>query len=88
VLSLTIPRHRLQTSLKIFAIVLLAIVAVVCLKEGRTSAQDFPATIGRIEGDDLDVVTTTPMGVETNAAPTVVACAPGTLLCRSMPEAR
>lgn len=40
---------------------------------GRTSAQDLPVVVGRIEGDDLEVVTTTPAGVETNAAPTVVA---------------
>ncbi|HEV2521640.1 MAG TPA: hypothetical protein VGT24_04600 [Candidatus Acidoferrales bacterium] len=37
------------------------------------SAQDFPAPVGRIEGDDLEVATTTPSGLETDAAPTVVA---------------
>ena len=72
-LSLTIPRKRLQAWPKMFAAVLLAILALLSLKEGRISAQELPAMIGRIEGDDLEVVTTTPAGVETNAAPTVVA---------------
>ena len=71
--SLTIPRKRLQTWLKIFATVLLAILTLLSLRGGRISAQDLPAIVGRIEGDDLEVVTTTPTGVETNAAPTVVA---------------
>jgi hypothetical protein len=71
--SLTFPRHRLQPSLRIFAAILLVILALLSLKEGRISAQDAPAMIGRIEGDDLEVVTTTTAGVETNAAPTVVA---------------
>jgi hypothetical protein len=73
VLSLIIPKKRLQIGLKIFAAVLLAIVALLSLKDGRISAQNLPAIIGRIEGDDLEVVTATPAGVETNAAPTVVA---------------
>ena len=72
-LSLTIPRKRLQGWLKISATVLLAILTLVSLRGGRISAQDLPAIVGRIEGDDLEVVTTTPTGVETNAAPTVVA---------------
>lgn len=71
------PRKRLQTWLTISATVLLAILALLSLRAGHLSAQDlpavFPATIGRIEGDDLEVVTTTPTGVEKNAAPTVVA---------------
>jgi hypothetical protein len=73
VLSLTVPKKLLRTWLNIFASLLLAIVAVLSLKEGRISAQDLPSIIGRIEGDDLEVATTTPTGVETNAAPTVVA---------------
>ena len=71
--SLIIPRKRLQTWLKIFATVLLAILALLSIKAGRISAQDLPSIVGRIEGDDLEVVTTTPTGVETNASPTVVA---------------
>lgn len=71
--SVMIPSKRLQTSLQIFAAILLAILAIFSLRQARTSAQDFPATVGRIEGDDLKVVTTTPTGVETNASPTVVA---------------
>jgi hypothetical protein len=71
--SLIIPRKRLQSSLKIFAAILLAIVALLSLKEGRISAQEAPAIIGRIEGDDLEVATTTAAGVETDAAPTAVA---------------
>jgi hypothetical protein len=73
VLSLTTPRKRLRMPLKAFAAVLFAILALLSLKLGRISAQDLPAVIGRIEGDDLEVATTTPTGVETDAAPTVVA---------------
>ncbi len=40
---------------------------------GHISAQEFPAVIGRIEGDDLEVATVMPSGRETHAAPTVVA---------------
>lgn len=67
------PKNRLRASLKIFAAALLAISALLSLKLGRISAQDLPTVVGRIEGDDLEVVTTTPAGVETNTAPTVVA---------------
>jgi hypothetical protein len=67
------PKNRLRASLKIFAASLLVISALLSLKLGRISAQDLPTVVGRIEGDDLEVVTTTPTGVETNAAPTVVA---------------
>ena len=67
------PKDRLRPSLKILATILLAISALLSLKLGRISAQDLPAVVGRIEGDDLKVATTTPTGVETNAAPTVVA---------------
>ena len=72
-LSLIIPRKRLQTWLRVSATALLAILGVLALRSGRISAQNLPAIVGRIEGDDLEVVTTTPTGVETNAAPTVVA---------------
>ena len=57
----------------IISAALLAIVAALSIREAHTSAQDFPAVIGRIEGDDLEVKTTTPAGIETDAAPTVVA---------------
>ena len=72
-LSIRIQRKHLATWTKIFAAALLAIVAALSIREARISAQDFPAVIGRIEGDDLEVVTTTPSGIETDAAPTVVA---------------
>ena len=51
----------------------LAVFAAMSFRGGQTSAQGLPQLVGRIEGDDLEVVTTTPTGVETNAAPTVVA---------------
>ena len=72
-LSLTIPRKHLATGTKIFATVLLGILATLSIREAHISAQDFPAVVGRIEGDDLEVVTKTPTGIETDAAPTVVA---------------
>ena len=65
--------NRARTWLRILAILAPAILATVSFRGGKTSAQNFPALVGRIEGDDLEVVTTTPTGVETNAAPTVVA---------------
>lgn len=67
------PANRLRYWLRIFASLSLAILAVMSFRGGKTSAQNFPALVGRIEGDDVEVVTTTPTGVETNAAPTVVA---------------
>jgi hypothetical protein len=73
IISMQRPRNRLRSWLTIFAAVSLAVLAAMSLRGGRTSAQDFPVLVGRIEGDDLEVVTTTPTGVETNAAPTVVA---------------
>jgi hypothetical protein len=73
VLSLTIPKKWLEVSLKIFAILLLTIPALVSLHGGRIPAQNMPVIIGRIEGDAVVVKTTTPAGVEINAAPTVVA---------------
>jgi hypothetical protein len=66
-------KNRLQTWLTVFAAATLAIFAVQSFRGGRISAQDFPVEIGRIEGDDLAVVTATPVGIETHASPTVVA---------------
>jgi hypothetical protein len=63
----------LATGAKIFAIASLAIVATLSIRDTHISAQDFPAVIGRIEGDDLEVATTTPSGIERDNAPTVVA---------------
>jgi hypothetical protein len=70
---LTIRRHQLATGVKIFAVASLAMVATLSIRDAHISAQDFPAVIGRIEGDDLEVVTTTPSGIERDNAPTVVA---------------
>lgn len=72
-LSLTIPKKYLATWTKIFAVALLAIIAAFFIRSARIAAQDFPSVLGRIEGDDLEVATKTPAGVETDAAPTVVA---------------
>ena len=55
------------------AAALIAVLAVLSFRGPRISAQDFPAVIARIEGDDLEVVTPTPTGSETDAGPTVVA---------------
>ncbi len=63
----------MATWTKILAAALLAILATLSIREVHISAQDFPAVVGRIEGDDLEVVTKTPTGIETDAAPTVVA---------------
>ena len=57
----------------ILAAVSLAAVAMSSLRMAPTSAQEMPSIVGRIEGDDLEVATTTPAGVETHNAPTVVA---------------
>jgi hypothetical protein len=73
VLFLTIPRKHLAIWTRIFAAALLAIVATLSIRDAHISAQDFPAVVGRIEGDDLEVATTTPSGIEKDAAPTVVA---------------
>jgi len=70
---LPIPRGFSAARVKIAAVALLAIFAVFCLRSAHIAAQDFPAVLGRIEGDDLEVVTKTPAGMETDAAPTVVA---------------
>lgn len=68
-----IPRKHLATWAKVFAVAALAMVATFSIKDAHISAQDFPAVIGRIEGDDLEVATTTPSGIERDNAPTVVA---------------
>jgi hypothetical protein len=73
VLSLTIPRKWLEAWLKIFATVLLMGLGLTSLRGGRVSEQKMPVIIGRIEGDDVVVKTTTPTGMEINDAPTVVA---------------
>jgi hypothetical protein len=73
VYSLTIGKMWRRNWIKALLVALPAILAVLTLRGSGISAQDFPASIGRIEGDDLEVVTTTPSGVERNAAPTVVA---------------
>lgn len=72
-LSPTIPRKHPATWAKIFAAALLATVATLSIRDAHISAQGFPAVVGRIEGDDLEVVTAIPSGIETHAAPTVVA---------------
>jgi hypothetical protein len=59
--------------MKLFAIALPAIAAALLIRGTHISAQNFPQIVGRIEGDDLDVVTTTPTGIEKDASPTVVA---------------
>ncbi len=69
----TIRSKRADNWTKVLAAAFVAILAALLLREGRSAAQDFPAQIGRIEGDDLEVVTTTPTGVEKNAAPTAIA---------------
>ncbi len=66
-------RKHLAAWTKILAIAVLAIVAALSIRNTHIAAQDFPPVLGRIEGDDLDVVTKTPTGIETDAAPTVVA---------------
>jgi hypothetical protein len=73
VLSLTIPRKHLATWTKIFAVALLTIVATLSIWDAHISAQDFPVVLGRIEGDDVQVATKTPSGIETDAGSTVVA---------------
>jgi hypothetical protein len=71
--SIKIPRSRLAACTKIAAAALLTCAAAFSVRIARISAQDFPAIIGRIEGDDVEVVTKTPTGTETDAGSTVVA---------------
>jgi hypothetical protein len=73
VFSLIIRRNWFETRLKTFAITLLFVLAAISLAPVRLSTQNMPAIVGRIEGDDLAVKTTTNAGVEINAGPTVVA---------------
>ena len=73
VLSLIIRRKWFETRLKAFAITLLVALAAISLTPARLSTQNMPAIVGRIEGDDLTVKTTTGAGIEINAGPTVVA---------------
>jgi hypothetical protein len=64
-----IIQSRLKISLKRFALVLLVIQAAVLLVPSRLFAQDVPVIVGRIEGDDLVIRTTTPTGVQVSAGP-------------------
>jgi hypothetical protein len=73
VLSPTIPKKWHEASLKIFATGLLTILALLSLRAGRIPAQNMPVIIGRIEGDDVVVKTSTPTGIQIDNAPTVVA---------------
>lgn len=66
-------KHRAATYSTILAAALLATLATLTIRNTHIAAQDFPTVIGRIEGDDVQVSTTTPLGVETDAAPTAVA---------------
>jgi hypothetical protein len=54
------------------AITLLAIAAAISLTPVRLSTQNVPVVIGRIEGDDISVKTTTKAGIEIYGGPTVV----------------
>jgi len=73
VLSVIIRRNLFEIRLKSIAIALLAILAAISLTPARLSTQNMPIIIGRIEGDDLAVKTTTTAGIEIDAGPTVVA---------------
>ena len=72
-ISLIIRRNWFETRLKTFAIALPVVLAAISLTPARLSTQNMPVIVGRIEGDDLAVKTTTSAGIELNAAPTVVA---------------
>ncbi len=72
-LSLIIRRNRFETRLRTFAITLPVVLAAISLTPARLSTQNMPVIVGRIEGEDLEVKTTTSGGVEINAGPTVVA---------------
>jgi hypothetical protein len=71
--TLKISRSRLVACAKIAAAALLTCAAVFSVRNARISAQDLPAIIGRIEGDDVEVVTKTPTGSERDSGSTVVA---------------
>jgi hypothetical protein len=70
---LKIPRSRLITAAKFAAVAALLCAAAFSVRIARISAQDLPAIIGRIEGDDVAVVTKTATGSETDSGSTVVA---------------
>ena len=72
-LSQKFPKKHLAIWTNLFALALLAIVATLSLRSAHISAQDFPQVIGRIEGEDVQVETAIPTGIEKDAAPTVVA---------------
>lgn len=72
-LSLSNQKKHLIAWAKFFAVALLVTVAALSLRDAHIFAQDFPAAIGRIEGDDVEVATKTPTGIETDRGPTVVA---------------
>ena len=67
------PRSRLIAGTKFAAAAALLCAAAFSVRIARISAQDLPAVIGRIEGDDVEVVTKTSTGTETDAGSTVVA---------------
>ena len=71
--SVIIRRNLIEIRLKSIAIALLVILAAISLTPARLSTQNMPVIIGRIEGDDLAVKTTTKAGIEIDAGPTVVA---------------
>jgi hypothetical protein len=71
--SIRVKKDHVAICVRLFAAAVLAVIAAVSIHEAHTSAQDLPSVIGRIEGDDVEVATTTPAGVEKDPAPTVVA---------------
>jgi hypothetical protein len=71
-LSPMISRNKFEARLKTSAITLLAALAAISLAPARLATQGMPVIVGRIEGDDLAVKTTTDAGVEINGGPTVV----------------
>jgi hypothetical protein len=75
VFSIRVSKKDFAVSVKFFVAAVSAALAILTfpLRNAPISAQDFPTVIGRIEGDDLQVVTATPSGAQTNGAPTVVA---------------
>jgi len=73
VFSLIIRRNWFETRLKTSAITLLVVLAAISFAPVRLSTQNLPVIVGRIEGEDIEVKTTTNAGVEINAGPTVVA---------------
>jgi len=73
VLAVIIRRNCIESRLKTFAVTLLAVLAAISVTPTRLSTQNMPAIVGRIEGDDIAVKTTTSAGIEIDAGPTVVA---------------